>query len=261
MVMAGLALTAFAGFALVYRWTGDQPAGLLTGVDVRVQYAHADAPRARAGAASLRTPARAARDRSPAHDTANARRAVAGAVDGRAGVHVRISRRVCHCHAGHRLAGTAARMAAVLQESPADACARGGAGRRWRWRRCGCRTIARQPNTDMVRSLNDVADYSASLKGYLAAAGTIHFSTWSARLLPGSRGQFLSRVRRNRPRAVRAVADPVVTDDRQGRVGNAREAARHDAACDRRRRDGPVARHPHAGLRVGLRDVPADARA
>ena len=31
----------------------------------------------------------------------------------------------------------------------------------------------------MVRSLDDVAEYSATLKGYLAAAGTIHVSTWS----------------------------------------------------------------------------------
>jgi hypothetical protein len=32
----------------------------------------------------------------------------------------------------------------------------------------------------MVRSLAAVSEYSASLKGYLAAAGTIHISTWSA---------------------------------------------------------------------------------
>ncbi len=31
----------------------------------------------------------------------------------------------------------------------------------------------------MVRSLANVAEYSATLKGYLAAAGRIHFSTWS----------------------------------------------------------------------------------
>jgi hypothetical protein len=32
----------------------------------------------------------------------------------------------------------------------------------------------------MIRSLDSVTDYSASLKGYLAAAGTVHISTWSA---------------------------------------------------------------------------------
>src|SRR3954465_3812338 len=31
MVIAGFALTAFAGFTLVYRWTGDPIAGVLTG--------------------------------------------------------------------------------------------------------------------------------------------------------------------------------------------------------------------------------------
>jgi hypothetical protein len=31
----------------------------------------------------------------------------------------------------------------------------------------------------MVRSIESVTEYSASLKGYLAAAGTIHISTWS----------------------------------------------------------------------------------
>ena len=33
----------------------------------------------------------------------------------------------------------------------------------------------------MVRSLDSVADYSASPKGYLAAAGRVHFYTWSGR--------------------------------------------------------------------------------
>src|SRR5262249_3071522 len=32
----------------------------------------------------------------------------------------------------------------------------------------------------MLRSLDNVADYSATLKGYLAAAGRIHFYTWSS---------------------------------------------------------------------------------
>ena len=32
-----------------------------------------------------------------------------------------------------------------------------------------------------MRSLDSVADYSASPKGYLAAAGRVHFYTWSGR--------------------------------------------------------------------------------
>jgi hypothetical protein len=39
------------------------------------------------------------------------------------------------------------------------------------------RRVAREQG--MVRSLVDVADYSATPRGYLAAAGRIHFSTWS----------------------------------------------------------------------------------
>jgi hypothetical protein len=34
----------------------------------------------------------------------------------------------------------------------------------------------------LVRSLGNVSEYSATLKGYLAAAGTLHYSTWSAPL-------------------------------------------------------------------------------
>ena len=39
------------------------------------------------------------------------------------------------------------------------------------------RRVAREQG--MLRSLENVADYSATLKGYLAAAGRIHYSTWS----------------------------------------------------------------------------------
>jgi hypothetical protein len=39
------------------------------------------------------------------------------------------------------------------------------------------RRVAREQG--MVRSLENVSDFSATLKGYLAAAGRIHYSTWS----------------------------------------------------------------------------------
>jgi len=39
------------------------------------------------------------------------------------------------------------------------------------------RRVAREQG--MLRSLDTVADFSATLKGYLASAGRIHFSTWS----------------------------------------------------------------------------------
>jgi hypothetical protein len=41
------------------------------------------------------------------------------------------------------------------------------------------RRVAIEQN--MVRSIESVTDYSASLTGYIAAAGRVHFSTWSAR--------------------------------------------------------------------------------
>lgn len=41
------------------------------------------------------------------------------------------------------------------------------------------RRVAREQQ--MVRTLEVVKDYSATLKGYLASAGTVHFSTWSGR--------------------------------------------------------------------------------
>ncbi len=200
MVMAGFALTAFAGFALVHRWTGDIPAGLLTGVDIGLQYAHADATRTRPGAASLRTPARLVRVRSPAHDTSNPRRAVAGAVDGRAGVHVRISRRVCRCHAGHRLAGTAARMGALLQEGRADACARGGAGGGGR----GAVVAAVPSRGDRIRN----GTVPQRRRGLLRVACGLSrrgrndpLIDLERQLFPRSRGQFLSGRCRNRSHA------------------------------------------------------------
>ena len=66
----------------------------------------------------------------------------------------------------------------------------------------------------MVRSLERVADFSASPKGYLAAAGRIHFSTWSGRFFPRS-GRFLF---------------PGLRGDRAGRV--------RDLAASLRRRCG-----------------------
>ena len=41
------------------------------------------------------------------------------------------------------------------------------------------RRVAIEQN--MVRSIESVTDYSASLTGYIAAAGRVHFYTWSAR--------------------------------------------------------------------------------
>ena len=55
LMIAGFALTAFAGYALVFAWTGDAPRPARR-LDVRVQHAHADAARPRAGVAPLGLP-------------------------------------------------------------------------------------------------------------------------------------------------------------------------------------------------------------
>ena len=92
----------------------------------------------------------------------------------------------------------------------------------------------------MVRSLDNVADYSATPKGYLAAAGRIHFSTWSGALLQGSGRQFLSGLRRHRAHGLRAVRRL-----RRARRPTARSDAPRVAMLrrDRGRRLGAVARH------------------
>jgi hypothetical protein len=41
------------------------------------------------------------------------------------------------------------------------------------------RRVAREQG--MVRTLESIAEYSATVKGYLATAGTVHYSTWSGR--------------------------------------------------------------------------------
>jgi hypothetical protein len=42
----------------------------------------------------------------------------------------------------------------------------------------------------MVRTLESVAEYSATLKGYLAAAGTVHYSTWSGQFFANAVDSF-----------------------------------------------------------------------
>ena len=58
------------------------------------------------------------------------------------------------------------------------------------------RRVAREQG--MVRSLEAVADFSATLTGYLAAAGRIHFSTWSGRFLHEPGRRLLPGLRRHR---------------------------------------------------------------
>ena len=48
----------------------------------------------------------------------------------------------------------------------------------------------------MVRSLETVADYSATLKGYVASAGRLHYCMWSSRLFEAPIDSFFPASRR-----------------------------------------------------------------
>ena len=115
----------------------------------------------------------------------------------------------------------------------------------------------------MVRSLERVADFSATLTGYLAAAGTIHFSTWSGPLLQEPGGQLLSGIRRHRPGGVRNLPRDGCPRRRERRCHrnftHADAPPRRDARRDRRHRVRAVARHAHAGLRLALSRLSTDA--
>jgi hypothetical protein len=180
MVMAGFALTAFAGFALVHRWTGDVTAGLLTGATFAfnthtlTRLAHVQAlhlyglPLVLLAVDRLLTRRRAcdavwlALWMAVLAYTSGYLVVFAAVMTGTA-LLVRLRewvpdwRRVLPMFA---LAAALAGLAVAPLWAPYHKAA---------------------TEYGMVRSLNDVADYSASMKGYLAAAGRIHISTWSGR--------------------------------------------------------------------------------
>ena len=108
----------------------------------------------------------------------------------------------------------------------------------------------------MVRTLDVVKDYSATPRGYLATAGRVHFSTWSGRFFKDPVDSFFpgfddpgacARGHRRRHPAPGGGRDP-----HRARV--------IDAGGDCRGRFHPVARNRDAGLRVAVHDLSADAR-
>jgi hypothetical protein len=178
MVLAGFALTAFAGFTLVYRWTGDVTAGVLTGATFAFNtHTLTRLPHVQAlhlyglPLALLATDRLIARPRARDALWLAAWMSVLAYTSGYLVVFaaimvvtallVRVREWLPHSRTVLPLFALAAALAAVAV-APLWAPYRQAA-----------------VEYGMTRSLDNVAEYSATMKGYLAAAGTIHASTWS----------------------------------------------------------------------------------
>ncbi len=180
MILAGLALTALAGYTLVYRWTGDRLAGLVTGsafafnTHTLTRLAHIQGlhlyglPLALLAIDRLVTAPRA-RDALwlAAAMTMMAYTSgyllVFGAVMTAVAIVTRTADWRPHWPAAaaqFALAVVASAAAILPLWLPYHRVASG---------------------QGMVRTLEGVTEFSASPRGYLASAGTIHFSTWSHR--------------------------------------------------------------------------------
>jgi hypothetical protein len=180
VLMAGFALTAFAGWWLVYRWTGDRAAGLLAGsmfafnTHTLTRLAHVQAVHAYGLPLTLLA----------------ADRLVSGART-RDALLLALWMTVMAYTSGYLVVFGAVLVGVVLLARVGE----------WRARSAAVLTrlavaaivagIAILPvylpyrraarDQGMVRTLESVAQFSASLKGYIAAAGTVHYSTWSGR--------------------------------------------------------------------------------
>jgi hypothetical protein len=179
MVLAGFALTAFAGYTLMLAWTGDRAAALLTGstfafnTHTLTRLAHVQGlhiyglPLALLSTDRLITAGRA-RDAwwlalwMTLMAYTSGYLFVFGAVMIGVALLVRVREWVPRASiVGSRfaLAGIVAAAAVVPLAIPYQRAA---------------------TEQNMVRSLAAVSEYSATPSGYLAAAGTIHIKTWSA---------------------------------------------------------------------------------
>ena len=178
VLILGFALTAWAGFTLAFAWTGDRAAGFLAGsmfafnTHTLTRLAHVQGIHAWGLPLALLSADRDPRTRPLA------RRPLAGGLDDGDGVHLRLSHRLRHGDDRGRPARARARLAGLVPVvSP---CCFGGAAVL-----AGVAVIPvylpyrRVARLGMVRSIESVTEFSATLKGYLAAAGRIHFSTWS----------------------------------------------------------------------------------
>ena len=180
VLLLGFALTAWAGYALVHEWTRDRAAGVLAGSMfafnthtltrlAHVQGIHAwGLPLALLSADRLVVHGRV-RDAlwlavwMSAMAYTSGYLVVFGAIMVAVVIIARAADwmpRVARIAALFALAAAAAAAAAIPVYLP-------------------YRRVAH--NLHMVRSLESVSDFSATVSGYLAAAGRIHFSTWSGR--------------------------------------------------------------------------------
>jgi hypothetical protein len=178
MVMTGFALTALAGYALIFRWTGDRLAGLLTGSTLAfnthtlTRLAHVQGLHLYGLPLALLAIER-----------------LVSAPRTRDALWLAFSMVILGYTSGYLLVFGAIMVATVTLVRIPD------------WRRHSTSFLTRlllaavasaaailplslpyrraAIEQGMVRSLESVGEYSASLKGYLAAAGTIHISTWS----------------------------------------------------------------------------------
>jgi hypothetical protein len=179
-LLAGFTLTAFAGWLVVYRWTGDHAAGLLAGTMFafnthtltrlpHVQGIHAyGLPLALLAADSIVTAART-RDALLLALWMMVMAYTSGylVVFGTVMVAIVLLARVPEWRT---------RAAAVLTRFALAAI---GAALLIIPVYLPYRRVAREQG--MVRTLESIAEYSATVKGYLATAGTVHYSTWSGR--------------------------------------------------------------------------------
>lgn len=217
MILAGLALTALAGYALIYRWTGDPLAGLVAGsafafnTHTLSRLAHVQ------GLHLYGLPlALLAFDRLLAAPRRRDALWLAGWMT------------VLAYTSGYLVVFGAVMLAAAGLARAGD----------WlpRWRQvvplfglaAAAAALAILPlwlpyhrvavEQGMVRTLDGVAEYSASLRGYLAAAGRIHAATWSARFFTDPVDSFFPGV------AVTGLAVVAMAGFR-GRAGGARGLA------------------------------------
>lgn len=178
MVMAGFALTALAGYALIYRWTGDRVAALVTGSTLAfnthtlTRLAHVQGlhlyglPLALLATDRLLSGSRT-RDAAWLALWMAVMAFTSGYLLVFAAIMVATATLV-------RMPDWLPRYRTVLPRL-ALAVAASAAAIVPLWLPYHRAAV----DQGMVRTLENVANYSASLKGYLAAAGTIHLSTWS----------------------------------------------------------------------------------
>ena len=179
VLLLGFALTAWAGFALAFEWTGDKAAGMLAGsmfafnTHTLTRLAHIQGIHAWGLPLTLLSA-----DRILVH--ARWRDAVWLAVWMTAMAYT----------SGYLVVFAAVMIAVVLVSRVPDWWPRAG---RIAMLLAGATILAgvaivpvylpyrRVAKLGLVRSIESVTQYSATLTGYLAAAGRIHFSTWSGR--------------------------------------------------------------------------------